>query len=176
MRWSKAARITGCSLHELEALSACVIVPEAMMPVSQVLVMDEATANVDVETDALIQATVRKEFAGCTLIAIAHRLQTVIDADSVLVMDAGNAAEFGHPAELLSNKDGVLSGTCKPGVMCFFSSRDRLPDCCACKDFGGCSFTGPSCESATRPVLSGSGSCRHMPRAGLSREAAAVIG
>ena len=72
--------------------------------------MDEATANVDVETDALIQATVRKEFADCTLIAIAHRLHTVIDADTVLVMEAGNAAEFGHPATLLANKDGVLSG------------------------------------------------------------------
>lgn len=76
----------------------------------QVLVMDEATANVDVETDALIQTTVRKEFADCTLIAIAHRLHTVIDADRVLVMDAGRAAEYGHPAELLNNCNGVFSG------------------------------------------------------------------
>ena len=75
------------------------------------LVMDEATANVDVETDALIQATVRKQFADCTLIAIAHRLHTVIDADTVLVMDRGTAAEYGHPASLLSNPEGVLSGT-----------------------------------------------------------------
>ena len=75
-----------------------------------VLVLDEATANVDVETDALIQATVRKEFEGCTLIAIAHRLHTVIDADTVLVMDKGVAAEYGHPAELLAKPDGVFSG------------------------------------------------------------------
>ena len=76
----------------------------------QVLVLDEATANVDVETDALIQTTVRKEFADCTLIAIAHRLHTVIDADAVLVMDKGQAAEYGHPAKLLDNPDGVFSG------------------------------------------------------------------
>ena len=83
---------------------------------AQVLVLDEATANVDVETDALIQATVRKQFAGCTLIAIAHRLHTVIDADTILVMDHGNAAEYGHPGTLLSNPDGVLSGEhpCRP--------------------------------------------------------------
>lgn len=72
--------------------------------------MDEATANVDVETDALIQKTVREEFAGCTLIAIAHRLHTIIDADFVIVMDRGAAAEAGRPADLLAKSDGVFSG------------------------------------------------------------------
>ena len=71
--------------------------------------LDEATANVDVETDALIQATVRKEFADCTLIAIAHRLHTVIDADTVLVMEKGRAMEYGRPADLLANTDGILT-------------------------------------------------------------------
>ena len=76
---------------------------------AQILVMDEATANVDVETDALIQKTVREEFAGCTLIAIAHRLHTIIDADYVIVMDRGAAAEAGRPADLLANTGGVFS-------------------------------------------------------------------
>ena len=76
---------------------------------SQVLVLDEATANVDVETDALIQKTIREEFESCTLIAIAHRLHTIIDADMVIVMDKGHAAESGSPAELLSDPDGVFS-------------------------------------------------------------------
>ncbi len=71
--------------------------------------LDEATANVDVETDALIQKTIREEFESCTLIAIAHRLHTIIDADMVIVMDRGSAAESGSPAELLSNPDGVFS-------------------------------------------------------------------
>ena len=70
--------------------------------------LDEATANVDVETDALIQATVRAEFADDTIIAVAHRLHTVIDCDRVLVMDAGQAAEFGPPAELLGYRTDLL--------------------------------------------------------------------
>ena len=53
---------------------------------------------------------VRDEFVDCTLISIAHRLHTVIDADAVLVMDRGRAAEYGPPAQLLANPDGVFSG------------------------------------------------------------------
>lgn len=56
------------------------------------------------------RAQVRDEFVDCTLITIAHRLHTVVDADAVLVMDRGRAAEYGSPAELLANPDGVFSG------------------------------------------------------------------
>ncbi len=52
----------------------------------------------------------RDEFVNCTLISIAHRLHTVIDADAVLVMDRGRAAEYGTPAQLLANPDGVFAG------------------------------------------------------------------
>ena len=63
----------------------------------------------DVETDALIQSTVREEFADCTMVAIAHRLHTIIDCDRVLVMDHGVAAEVGSPAQLLADPDGIFT-------------------------------------------------------------------
>ena len=65
--------------------------------------MDEATAAVDVETDHLIQATIRKSFSHCSTLTIAHRLDTIIDSDRVLVLDKGTALEFDTPKELLNN-------------------------------------------------------------------------
>lgn len=70
-----------------------------------ILIMDEATAAVDTDTDALIQQTIRKEFADCTVLTIAHRLNTILDSDRVLVMEAGRVAEFDSPQSLLSNPD-----------------------------------------------------------------------
>ena len=75
----------------------------------QVICLDEATASIDTDTDALIQHTINEEFASCTIIIIAHRLHTIIDADKVLVMDQGQAAEFEAPAALLRDEDSVFS-------------------------------------------------------------------
>jgi len=75
----------------------------------QVICLDEATASIDTDTDALIQHTINQEFSTSTIIIIAHRLHTIIDADRVLVMDHGEAAEYGSPADLLANPDGVFS-------------------------------------------------------------------
>ncbi|KAK5646813.1 hypothetical protein RI129_005277 [Pyrocoelia pectoralis] len=75
---------------------------------NKILVLDEATANVDPQTDAFIQNTIRKKFAQCTVLTIAHRLNTVMDSDKILVMDAGKLVEYDHPHNLLKNKNGYF--------------------------------------------------------------------
>ncbi|KAG5881447.1 hypothetical protein JTB14_037665 [Gonioctena quinquepunctata] len=76
---------------------------------NKVLVLDEATANVDPNTDLLIQKTIRENFKHCTVLTIAHRLNTIMDNDKVLVMDAGEAVEFAHPHVLLQNPEGYFT-------------------------------------------------------------------
>jgi len=73
-----------------------------------ILVLDEVTANVDVETDHLIQDTIKKKFSRCSTMTIAHRLDTIIDSDKILVMEQGQLAEYDHPHTLLQNPDGIF--------------------------------------------------------------------
>jgi ABC-type multidrug transport system fused ATPase/permease subunit len=81
----------------------------AMLAKPKVLVLDEATASIDRESDAFIQDMIRKRFEGTTILTIAHRLDTIMDYDSVIVMDGGKAAEVGTPKELLEIPDGLFS-------------------------------------------------------------------
>ena len=76
----------------------------ALLSKSQVLLLDEATSHVDYETDAIVQATIRESFNGCTILAIAHRVQTIIDSDRILVMDAGFVVEYDAPLALLQDE------------------------------------------------------------------------
>ncbi|XP_039727463.1 ATP-binding cassette sub-family C member 2 [Pteropus medius] len=75
----------------------------ALLRKSKILIMDEATAAVDLETDRLIQMTIQKEFSHCTTITIAHRLHTIMDSNKVMVLDHGKIVEYGSPEELLKN-------------------------------------------------------------------------
>lgn len=80
----------------------------AILRNNKILVLDEATANVDSDTDQLIQETIRQKFDDCTVITIAHRLNTIMDNDKVMVVDEGDIVEYGHPFELIQNKNGLF--------------------------------------------------------------------
>ncbi|KAJ3232162.1 Multidrug resistance-associated protein 1 [Chytriomyces hyalinus] len=81
----------------------------AMLVKSKILLIDEATASVDMETDSLIQKVLREDFADSTVLCIAHRLNTLMDYDKILVLDAGCLAELGTPHELAKMPDSLLS-------------------------------------------------------------------
>uniref|UniRef100_A0A7M6DQB9 ABC-type glutathione-S-conjugate transporter n=1 Tax=Clytia hemisphaerica TaxID=252671 RepID=A0A7M6DQB9_9CNID len=80
----------------------------ALLRMSKILIMDEATASVDMETDLFIQQTIRKEFTGCTILTIAHRLNTIMDYDRILVMEKGEVAEFDSPKTLLADHTTIF--------------------------------------------------------------------
>ena len=86
----------------------------ALLNPSKVLLLDEATAAVDVQTDKIIQETIRLEFRDKTILIIAHRLETIMDSDRVLVLDHGEVKEFDSPQALLDQK-GIFYLLCKEG-------------------------------------------------------------
>ncbi|KAJ1097026.1 hypothetical protein NDU88_002155 [Pleurodeles waltl] len=89
-----------------------VCLARALLRKTKILVLDEATAAVDLETDDLIQSTIRVQFADCTVLTIAHRLNTIMDYTRVMVFDKGHLVESGSPSDLLSQK-GLFYGMAK---------------------------------------------------------------
>ncbi|NWS71615.1 MRP2 protein, partial [Crotophaga sulcirostris] len=89
-----------------------VCLARALLRKAKILILDEATAAVDLETDHLIQTTIRSEFAACTVLTIAHRLHTIMDSSRVMVLQAGRIVEYDSPEELLK-KQGVFSAMAK---------------------------------------------------------------
>ena len=85
----------------------------ALLRKNKIIVMDEATANVDPKTDQLIQETIRTKFKHCTVITVAHRLNTIMDYDRILVLDQGRVVEYDKPEILLQNEDGHFSKLCR---------------------------------------------------------------
>ncbi|ODV60478.1 uncharacterized protein ASCRUDRAFT_76455 [Ascoidea rubescens DSM 1968] len=80
----------------------------SLLSSSKILILDEATAAVDVQTDKIVQETIRKEFRDKTILTIAHRINTVIDNDKILVLENGAVKEFDSPNNLLNNKDSLF--------------------------------------------------------------------
>ena len=82
----------------------CVCIARAVLSKSKILVLDEATAAIDSKTDAMLQETIKNSFANLTVLTIAHRLNTIIESDRVLVLDAGKILEFDEPYKLLNTE------------------------------------------------------------------------
>ncbi|KAG0665915.1 ATP-binding cassette glutathione S-conjugate transporter ycf1 [Maudiozyma exigua] len=99
----------------------------ALLVQSKVLILDEATAAVDVETDQVIQQTIRTAFKDRTILTIAHRLNTIMDSDRIIVLDQGEVKEFDSPANLLQNPDSLFYSLCEEAGLANTTTTTTTP-------------------------------------------------
>ncbi|KAF8928276.1 hypothetical protein BGZ58_009765 [Dissophora ornata] len=85
----------------------------ALLRKTSLLILDEATAAIDLETDALVQRIIRQKFSDCTILTIAHRINTVMDSDRIMILDQGRVAEFDTPAKLLADPTSIFYSLAK---------------------------------------------------------------
>jgi ABC-type multidrug transport system fused ATPase/permease subunit len=88
----------------------------ALLQKCKILVLDEATANVDYKTDQLIQQVIREKCPNCTVLTIAHRLNTIMDYDKVVVLDQGYVVEHDNPRVLAGKENGIFSRLVNSGL------------------------------------------------------------
>ncbi len=103
-----------------------VCLARALLRKTKVLILDEATAAVDLETDDLIQKTIRTEFADCTVLTIAHRINTILDYDKIMVLDKGELVEYDSPDTLLKNNDSMFYGLAKDAGLTREEDNDKI--------------------------------------------------
>ncbi|KAN0060307.1 hypothetical protein ACQY0O_007636 [Thecaphora frezii] len=115
----KASRISLDMVIEEEGANlsvgqrSLVSLARALVKNSQIILLDEATASVDMETDAKIQTTIREEFSNRTILCIAHRLRTILTYDRIAVFDQGLLAEYDSPLALFDREDGIFRSMCE---------------------------------------------------------------
>ena len=85
----------------------------AILRKTKILILDEATSAVDMETDNLIQDTIRSEFNECTIITIAHRINTIIDYNRIMILDQGHLIEFDSPQNLMEQRESAFYSMAK---------------------------------------------------------------
>jgi ABC-type multidrug transport system fused ATPase/permease subunit len=138
----------------------------------RIVLLDEATSSVDFATDQLMQASIRSSFGHCTILTIAHRLNTVINSDKVLVMDGGLAAEFDHPHVLLSRPDSAFSALVEEmGPAAAAALRAKAAEAYAARGAGFSSSAGgssgtPAAIAAAETAVAGE--LADTPRASVS--------
>jgi len=96
---------TSLSAGEKQLLCIC----RAFLKHSKIVLIDEATANIDVKNDAIIQRVITEKFKQSTVFTIAHRLSTLKNSDKIMVMDQGQLVEFGDPNDLERKAGGMYS-------------------------------------------------------------------